>query len=265
MASSYPSSLDALATNKADATAMATDHKGHHNDLADAVNKIEAELGVLPKGSALTVSARVAATEIGSAGDYQIGGTLAIGTAPGGTAFVIQNSSDRTGILVTGHSTQTGNLIQVRNSSLQDIFKVSGIGEVYSAKTSGSDLSYIAHVQGDVEIRWGVRANGEMLWGTGAAGPDVNLKRYAADRLGTDDDFILSKSDGSLIFGTGADVSLFRSAADQLKTNDEFVVNLNMGATFLPIQANYNGTLKSLQVGATDSGGSGYRMVRISN
>jgi len=61
MASSYPNALDTLATTKADATVMATDHPAHHNNLADAVNKIEAELGVSPKGSAATVAAAVAA------------------------------------------------------------------------------------------------------------------------------------------------------------------------------------------------------------
>lgn len=48
MASNYPTSLDNFATNKADATSSATDHPAHHNDLADAVNKIELEMGTLP-------------------------------------------------------------------------------------------------------------------------------------------------------------------------------------------------------------------------
>lgn len=46
MASAYPGALDTFATNKANATATTTDHPAHHNDLADAVNKIEAQLGV---------------------------------------------------------------------------------------------------------------------------------------------------------------------------------------------------------------------------
>lgn len=59
MASVYPGALDTFATNKADATATATDHPAHHNDLADAVNKIEAELGVNPSGASATVVARL--------------------------------------------------------------------------------------------------------------------------------------------------------------------------------------------------------------
>lgn len=57
MASAYPGALDTFATNKADATATATDHAAHHNDLADAINKIEAELGTNPSLGSATVSA----------------------------------------------------------------------------------------------------------------------------------------------------------------------------------------------------------------
>ncbi|HWT24546.1 MAG TPA: hypothetical protein VN213_13655 [Solirubrobacteraceae bacterium] len=62
MASAYPGALDSLATNKADATAAPTDHPAHHNDLADAVNKIETELGTNPSGSAADVKTRLDAT-----------------------------------------------------------------------------------------------------------------------------------------------------------------------------------------------------------
>src|SRR4051794_10360263 len=47
MASAYPTSLDSLVTSRATADPIpATDH----NDVADAVNKVEAELGVTPRG-----------------------------------------------------------------------------------------------------------------------------------------------------------------------------------------------------------------------
>jgi hypothetical protein len=57
----YPGALDTFATNKADATTTATDHKDHHNDLADAVNKVEAELGVNPSAAHSTVALSTAA------------------------------------------------------------------------------------------------------------------------------------------------------------------------------------------------------------
>lgn len=62
MASAYPGGLDTFAINKADGTATPTDHPTHHNDLADAVNKIEAELGVSPSGGFATVAARLGQT-----------------------------------------------------------------------------------------------------------------------------------------------------------------------------------------------------------
>lgn len=61
MSSVYPGALDSFATNKTDGTATTGDHAPHHNDLADAINKIEAELGVDPKGTYATVAARLAA------------------------------------------------------------------------------------------------------------------------------------------------------------------------------------------------------------
>lgn len=60
MASAYPGSIDTLATNKADATTTATDHAAHHNNMADAINKVEGELGTDPSGSFATVAARFA-------------------------------------------------------------------------------------------------------------------------------------------------------------------------------------------------------------
>lgn len=61
MASTYPTTLDTFATNKTNATTSTTDHPNHHNDLADAINSIEAELGVTPSSSSATVAARFAA------------------------------------------------------------------------------------------------------------------------------------------------------------------------------------------------------------
>jgi hypothetical protein len=59
MASGYPGTLDALATNRTDATTSATTHAADHNNANDAINKIEAELGTDPAGTAATVVARL--------------------------------------------------------------------------------------------------------------------------------------------------------------------------------------------------------------
>jgi hypothetical protein len=59
MASAYPGALDALDITIADADTTATHHPQHHIDLADAVNKIEAELGVNPSASFADVATRL--------------------------------------------------------------------------------------------------------------------------------------------------------------------------------------------------------------
>jgi hypothetical protein len=59
MASAYPGALDTLDTTWANTDVTDTVHPAHHADLADAVNKIEAELGTDPSGSFTTVRARV--------------------------------------------------------------------------------------------------------------------------------------------------------------------------------------------------------------
>lgn len=61
MASGYPGTLDSLPTTRGDATVSLTTHAEDHNDVNDAVNKIEAELGVNPSGADVTVAARLAA------------------------------------------------------------------------------------------------------------------------------------------------------------------------------------------------------------
>jgi hypothetical protein len=93
MASTYPGTLDSLATTKANATTQHTDHPAHHNDLADAVNKIEAELGTNPSGGSATVAAAIVAaaatagttfidvTAFGAAGDGTTNDTAEINDA----------------------------------------------------------------------------------------------------------------------------------------------------------------------------------------
>jgi len=62
MASSYPGSLDNFSTSHVDDVDEII-HASTINDNADAINKIEAELGTNPKGSAADVKTRIANTE----------------------------------------------------------------------------------------------------------------------------------------------------------------------------------------------------------
>lgn len=60
MASNYPSGLDVFNTGHQDSVGEIV-HAADVNSLADAVNKIEAELGTLPKGTFSSVSAKLGA------------------------------------------------------------------------------------------------------------------------------------------------------------------------------------------------------------
>jgi hypothetical protein len=62
MASQYPGALDTLSTSHSDGTNEII-HAADIDDLADAVNKIEAELGVLPKGTFVDVATRLSSGE----------------------------------------------------------------------------------------------------------------------------------------------------------------------------------------------------------
>ncbi len=68
MPSSYPTALDSFSTARTDATTSATTHPADHNDANDALNKIEAELGINPSGTYATVLARLNAIQ--AAPDY---------------------------------------------------------------------------------------------------------------------------------------------------------------------------------------------------
>jgi hypothetical protein len=144
MASGYPAALDTLTTNKQDDTDSKSgsdlgtstttgDHAQHHNDVADAVNKIEAELGTAPKGLyAANVRERFeissyknqsckAATVANVAGAYA-NGTAGVGAtiAAGGTTLtvdtIVMANGDR--LLVKNQTTPANN----------GIYTVSGIG-----------------------------------------------------------------------------------------------------------------------------------------
>lgn len=75
MASTYPAALDALSTAHLDGV-LEIIHASTINDLADAVNKIEAELGTLPKGAFADVKTAIAAallkSTVTTAGDLLV-------------------------------------------------------------------------------------------------------------------------------------------------------------------------------------------------
>lgn len=105
MATAYPTALDTtggnLPDNKTDATVTATDHKAHHNNLADAVIAVQTALGTSPAGSYADVKTRLNAALYTGAG-----------------VQTLQPGSDVVGLIVKGFSGgSTSNLQDWENSA----------------------------------------------------------------------------------------------------------------------------------------------------
>lgn len=65
MTTNYPSALDGntqLESDRVNNTLTVNDHAGQHNNISDAIKAIEAELGILPKGTYSDVKTRLNAT-----------------------------------------------------------------------------------------------------------------------------------------------------------------------------------------------------------
>src|SRR3954464_1419115 len=60
----YPTTLDNVAANKTDATPSAVDHAAHHNTLAGAMNRVQAELGLTPSADHASIGERLNANAI---------------------------------------------------------------------------------------------------------------------------------------------------------------------------------------------------------
>jgi hypothetical protein len=79
MASTYPTTLDSLDITIVNTDVTDTHHPQHHIDLADAVNKIEAELGTDPSGSFTVVKTRLnQMTTVRKTADQTLTGTSAV-------------------------------------------------------------------------------------------------------------------------------------------------------------------------------------------
>ena len=88
---------------------------------------------------------------------------------------------------------------------------------------------------------------------------DTNLYRAAANMLKTDGSLVVTQylylnhdSYSKIFFGTSNDTNLYRAAAGALQTDGTFTLNAS-------------GVVRTIEAGAPDSGGAGYRMLRVAN
>jgi hypothetical protein len=155
-------------------------------------------------------------------------------------------------------------------------------------------FAFVAYVGTEAKDRFDIDMNGLMRWGPGGATvPDTNLYRAAVGVLKSDGSLFLqpgsngwggaiylvpSSQDypinvyklatdaqtvwqldntGKILWGPGGaiapDTNMYRSAAGVLKTDGNLVIG------------GLGGTSQLVQVGAADSGGAGYRMLRVPN
>lgn len=96
MATSYPGGLDDFAeitSQRQDQAVGGRDHRQMHNDLGDAVEAIQTELGTDPAGSSDTVKARIAAAETAISGKAATSHTHTEGDVTGLTAALAGKAS----------------------------------------------------------------------------------------------------------------------------------------------------------------------------
>lgn len=203
MASAYPGGLDSFATNKSNATSTSNDHPTHHNDLADAVNKIEAELGITPSGASATVAARFGT----------LGAVQQLGPAiPGSVTFIIPGTDRRyaSKFTTTGAGIAVGvgayvrqvtanvwglNQVAIFDNDSNEPGKLLGVGSgaeslngillnttAQVARFLWSPVGAYIPAAGDYWAVWWAQDTGDITLGTDAtAGSGTNVSGYSTE------------------------------------------------------------------------------------
>jgi hypothetical protein len=167
----YPGSLDSFATNLADSTPMAVNHASHHDGLADAVNKIEAELGVNPKGGSATVAARLglfvlrAGDTIGSGDEVDAQPSVALP----GRKFQILDGTAGSPVTAVGPTIRVSKLDATTQASLD---AVPGVG--VGAQTIDHTAAIVGAIRGTAASQLQVTGLAGVAHNNGTSGhPDA--------------------------------------------------------------------------------------------
>ncbi len=190
MATSYPTGLDSLTNPTAGDSMQSLSHAGQHANANDAIEAIQAVLGLSPQGGSASVGARCAALESGKAslsGSVSFGGTVGgtglsgsllssaspvmNGAASAGTAVVPSRQdhvhpSDTSRAALSG-ATFTGNVslgatgIDYGNAALQ---KVKLGGTVIKRAQVGSSYNGLEIKDGNDATNVDIRLDGSSTW-----------------------------------------------------------------------------------------------------
>lgn len=180
------------------------------------------------------------------------GGAVAIGSASSTTPLTVSGGSAGVPLMTFSRSGHTTMGIRVSQGFLfQDETNAKSLGRM-SWNGSSPDLTI-----GNGFAASTVAANlwAERALGTDVAGSDLNV--YSGQGTGS-----ASTASSRTRFYTptaGASGSSAQTMTERVRFDS------TSDPTLLPVWINYNGTLKQVQVGAADSGGVGYRMLRITN
>ena len=139
MASSYPGSADSFTTiasdKKTSDSVGGRTHRDMHNDLGDAIEAVQGELGTDPSGSYATVKARLEAIEGGTLPPIEAKGDLLAGTADNTYDNVTVGTNDT--VLVADSSATAGvKWAQVPTAGIAD-------DAVTAAKIADGAVSYV--------------------------------------------------------------------------------------------------------------------------
>ncbi len=137
MASNYPGSLDSFDTiasdKKTSDSVGGRTHRDMHNDLGDAIESVQTELGTNPSGSYATVKARFEAIEGSTLPQVDAKGDLIVGTADN-TYDNLGVGTNDTVLLAASGETKGVKWAQVPTAAIQD-------GAVTSAKIADGTIA----------------------------------------------------------------------------------------------------------------------------
>lgn len=241
MASKYPAELDSLSTSSSNSTKNENTHPALHNDANDAINKIEAELGINPSGSAPTVKALLVEIQTGVANSQPLDSDLtaiaALSTSSYGRSLLEAASAAaaRSALGLGSASTSATSAFDSAGAAAAaqaasqpidaDLTAIAGLSPADGAILVRSGGSWAQLAKGNTGQQLVVRSDGTLGW---TDAPTANVKAWGAALDGTTDDSAAVKAahealpaaGGTIVFGPG--ICLVNSTIEVTKPSVKF-------------------------------------------